>query len=82
MNSPFLIEQAKAVAARPDVAALADPEARVRRLYLVLYGRPADAEEVALGTRFVATAKAGPGLTPWEQYAQVLLLANEFVTVD
>src|SRR5262249_43416337 len=24
----------------------------------------------------------GPALTPWEQYAQVLLLANEFIFID
>jgi hypothetical protein len=86
MNSPFVIEQAKALAARADVAGIARPEARVQRLYGLLYGRPADAEEVALGLRFVNAAGAAPAggktLGPWEQYAQVLLLANEFAFVD
>jgi hypothetical protein len=88
MNSPFLVEQARAFAGRPDVAGPKGDEARVQRLHWLAYGRPADAEEVALGLAFVKEAagevgKPGaPKLSPWEQYAQVLLLANEFSFVD
>ena len=57
---------------------------RVEALYRLLYGRAPSAEEVELGVRFVAEAHPAPEtkLTPWEQYAQVLLSANEFAFVD
>jgi hypothetical protein len=81
MNSPFLIEQARALIARPDVAGLGGTEQRIARLYRLLYGRAPEPEESALSVRFVARP-GGKGLTPWELYAQVLLLANEFAFVD
>ena len=40
-----------------------------------------EAEEVRLALGFVREAK-GEKLTAWEQYAQVLLLGNEFAFVD
>jgi cytochrome c553 len=84
MNSPFAVQQAKALAARPEVAGNSQPELRVDALYRVLYGRPPTAAEVDMGVRFVNEAHSVPEmkLTPWEQYAQVLLLANEFAFVD
>ena len=60
----------------------------LRRLYRIVYARDPDDEEVRLGMQFVATTAktplAGPpvALTPWERYAQVLLMANEFAFVD
>jgi hypothetical protein len=100
MNSPFVIQQAQALAARPEVTRAVQPERRVEVLYRLLYGRSPQPNEVALGLRFiteasrererpeghplVAHASGSPEtkLTPWEQYAQVLLLANEFAFVD
>src|SRR5262249_49038779 len=80
LNSPFAQEQAKALAARAGEAA---PEERVRRLYRFVFGRAPTADEVALGLAFVrGTPTSEAGLTAWEQYAQVLLLANEFAFVD
>ncbi|HVS34373.1 MAG TPA: PSD1 and planctomycete cytochrome C domain-containing protein [Gemmataceae bacterium] len=82
MNNAFVVEQAKAFAARPDVAALKD-DARIDRMVRIAYGRPAEPEEIALGLRFLKEAGASTDrLTPWEQYAQVLLEANEFAFVD
>jgi mono/diheme cytochrome c family protein len=84
MNSPFAVEQAKAVAARPEVVGVSEPPARVDALYRLLYGRAPTGDEVEMGVRFVSEASPAPEtkLTPWEQYAQVLLLANEFAFVD
>ncbi len=82
MNGPFVLEQARALAARADVQAQPSDEARVDRLYRLAHGRPADADEVALGLEFVRGAARQGELTPWGQYAQVLLLANEFAFVD
>jgi mono/diheme cytochrome c family protein len=88
MNAPFVVEQARAFATRPDVMGLTKDEQRVDRMYRLAYGRPAEAEEVALGLRLLKEAAAESGkpgptrLSPWEQYAQVLLEANEFAFVD
>ena len=85
MNSPFVVEQARRVATRfadePDVAQ------RITQMYRYCYGRTPDADELALGKRFLdeASKEAPSGkqpLAPWEQYAQVLLLGNEFAFVD
>src|SRR5205823_8449457 len=39
MNAPFVIEQAKALAARPEVAAATSPEARIAALYRAVLTR-------------------------------------------
>jgi mono/diheme cytochrome c family protein len=89
MNSPFVIEQARHFLQRPDVAGQTKDEEKIKRMYLLAYGRPADADEIALGLRFLNEAsksaeakKATLPLSAWEQYAQVLLLSNEFAFVD
>jgi mono/diheme cytochrome c family protein len=92
MNSPFVVQLAQALAARPEVAQASPAEPRVEALYRLLYGRPPSAEEVELGVRFIDEASrererpegGAPAtkLSPWEQYTQVLLLANEFAFVD
>jgi mono/diheme cytochrome c family protein len=89
MNSPFVIEQARHFLQRPDVAGQTKEEEKIKKIYLLAYGRPADADEIALGLRFLALArknddskKATLSLSAWEQYAQVLLLSNEFAFVD
>jgi hypothetical protein len=87
MNNPFVIDQARHVLRRPELSDSLAPEARIRALYRVVFGRPPDAEELGLGQRFLQSAGESPApaamaLTPWERYVQVLLLANEFVFVD
>jgi hypothetical protein len=83
MNGPFVLEQARAFAARPDVVSQKTDSARIDRMHRLAYGRPAGAEEVALGLEFVKSADATKGRPDaWAQYAQVLLLANEFAFVD
>jgi hypothetical protein len=87
MNSAFVIAQAKAFAARPDVQRQPDDAARIRRMHLLAYGREAEPDEIELGLSFLVAARAPAsegqaGLSPWEQYAQVLLMANEFAMVD
>jgi hypothetical protein len=90
MNSPFVIEQAKHFVSRPDVASLPKTEERIERMYRLAFGRVADPEEISSGLQFLKTAgtvqtkadRKSVKLTAWEQYAQVLLLANEFAFVD
>src|SRR5262249_10504042 len=85
LNSEFMARQAKALAARLQETQGEDDATRVRRAFLVVYGRPARDSEVQLGLEFLRAATAAPRpktLTPWEQYTQVLLSANEFAFVD
>jgi hypothetical protein len=82
MNSPFVIEQAKAFAARPDVVKATKLEERVGWMYQLAFGRSPDADELALAQKFLSAKASASKLTPWEEYAQVLLLSNEFAFVD
>ena len=86
MNAPFVLEQATALAARPEVAGAAEPERRVAALHRLVLARPPAPAEVRLALKFIAQAdQERPGasrLSGWEQYAQVLLLTNEVMFVD
>jgi cytochrome c553 len=85
LNSPFVIEVSKALAARVQKAS-ADEAARVQRAFQLAYGRPAHDEELRLALRFLAApdgAEASANrLTRWERLAQVLIGSNEFMYVD
>ena len=84
LNSPFVVEQAKALAAR--LQSEPDDTSRIRRAYLLAYGRPAEDAEVTVGLAYLSSPD-DPGETPvglsrWERYAQVLLSGNEFLYLD
>jgi cytochrome c553 len=53
MNSPFVIEQARAMMSRPEIAAEKNPRLRITKLYRLLYGHSPNAEETALGLKYV-----------------------------
>jgi len=78
LNSAFMTEQAKSLSARTDKLTGED---RVRELYRLTLSRNPQPREIEIALRFVATPGEGP-LTPWQQYAQVLLLTNEGLFVD
>jgi Protein of unknown function (DUF1549)/Protein of unknown function (DUF1553)/Planctomycete cytochrome C len=85
MNSPFTRRQAKLVADRPEVESVSDPAERIRVLYQLLYQRDPSDDEVSAGVQFVARSlerEQHGAISPWEEYVQVLLEANEFVFVD
>ena len=82
MNSPFVAEHAKALAARPEVSGAKTTDEKVRQLYRAALGRNPTADEAALGREFVGTTPATGTFGKWEQYAQVLLLCNEFAFAD
>jgi Protein of unknown function (DUF1553) len=84
MNSPFLIEQARALTGHPDLAKEMTAEGRIRALYRLVLARQPEAVELAMGVRFLAAERKGQRsqLSPLEQYAQVLLLTNEMMFVD
>jgi hypothetical protein len=53
MNSPFMVDQARSLAKRPEVAAAAEAPARVRALYRRVFGREPSDEEIELGRRLL-----------------------------
>lgn len=57
MNSPFVIEQARALVNRKEVAAGLTPAERIQALYRLLYQRDATPDEVTLGLRFLEAAE-------------------------
>ena len=108
LNSGFVADQARAILERPDVKSL-EGDARVKRLYALVYQRAPSRRELAAAREFLREAPAAKGseapvtevasgnekpadkkpsqaapkpLNPWEQYAQVLLAANEFAFID
>ena len=92
MNGPFIVEQARHLAARHDLQRADGDAERIHLLYRHLFGRKATAAELRKATAFLADqprVPVGPDfaalpapLTAWEQYVHVLLLTNEFVFVD
>ena len=85
--SPFALAQAENLTERLRKEVPQDERARIQRAYVVLYGRPASAKEVGIGSDYLARmrkqfAAAEAETRAWEAYCQVLLCANEFVYVD
>lgn len=82
LNSPFIIEQAKSLADRPEVASPLDPSAKVRAIYRLALGREPGPSEMTPALAFVHGVKTPAKLEPWAQLAQVILITNEFLFVD
>ncbi len=74
LNNSFARSQAAALARRLQTSG-SDETARIDLAYRLLYARPATSDEIALGQAFLKRRS-------WDDYAQVLLCANEFVYVD
>ncbi len=67
MNSPFVLEQARAVVAKPEFQQPQAYEAQVHELYGCIFARKADAPEVDAGLRFVMNATTQPSPREPEQ---------------
>lgn len=91
MNSPFVMEQARAFADELEKTGKSDA-ARLNEAYLRAYSRPASPAEVAKATAFLSTyeaklEKSVPDvnkrkLIAWQSLCQVILAANEFIYVN
>ena len=84
LNSPFMIAHAEALTNRlmHDVAGT-DPDTdrrRIDRAYRLLYCRPAEDKEIAIGLKYLA--RDGDRNANWKHYAHALLAANELMFVD
>ena len=82
MNSPFLTEQAKALASRSEVVSAKTPTAKVTALYQLALSRKPTSEELSLAMEFTLEDSPKSMFGKWPQLAQVLLLSNEFAFVD
>jgi hypothetical protein len=82
LNSPFVQEQARALAARKEISDAKTTGARVQALYRVALQRAPTREEAALAVEFVSDDDPKSSFGRWPQLAQVLLLSNEFCFVD
>ena len=77
LNSPFVMEQAEALARRLARESPQGGRARIRRAYSLLYGRPPDPSEIRMGLEYLDGEK-----DPWPKYAQMLLASSEFSSVN
>jgi mono/diheme cytochrome c family protein len=83
MNSPFVLERARALTQRPELKSAASTDAKIRAAYEVLFQREPARDEVQLGEKFLAAASSSStNSSPLERYAQVLLLSNELMFID
>jgi hypothetical protein len=84
LNSPFVQQQSVALVRRLKTEVKSGPEERVRRAYLLLYGRTATEAQLRLGLQFLASDGSDQPANDalWQQYAHVLLGSNEFAFVD
>ncbi len=84
MNSAFVVEEATALAARPELRDAKDDAQRIRRLYQLLFQRLPDTQEAAAGLSYLH--RGGNVVSPPEPrlalYAQALIMTNEFLFVD
>jgi mono/diheme cytochrome c family protein len=76
MNSPFVIDQSTALAARVAANASTDDQ-RITATYRLVLQRDPTSEERKLAHEFLG-GKAGG----WPQYAQVLMSSNEFIYLN
>jgi cytochrome c553 len=92
LNSPFMADQAKALAARKELEAAKEDEERIRVAYRLAFGRAPSKSEIQAGKEYMgeeltpvsqpAAQQPAKGLTRWERYLQALLMTNEFIFVD
>ncbi len=85
MNSPFVIQQAQAVAARKEMQAERDAAKKLDVLYRLVVARQPTATERGFGLQFIndaATSSSPAKLDRWVQYAQVLMMSNAYLFVD
>jgi cytochrome c553 len=87
MNDAFVYGQAAKLSDR--VFAEPTDEARIRQMYMLLFGRQPTEKELSLGETFVKTTPEKAGytvqgepVTAWKEYARILLSSNEFEFID
>ena len=82
LNHPFVFTQAKFLAERLAADAPDDDNARIERLYQLLFGRSARPEEREVCRGFLFRSGRLRPEADWPGLAHLLLCSNEFVYVD
>ena len=83
MNSPFVIQQARSLSQRTEIANDSDNERKAYALYRLVLQRTPTRSELKLAEKFLsAPAPGDKAVPPLEKLAQVLLLSNEVMFVD
>jgi mono/diheme cytochrome c family protein len=82
MNSPFVLQQARDLAARREVQSTGTRAGEIQALYRLLFQRTPSRSEIFLAERYLESQPRSAGLAPLAKYAQVLLLSNELMFVD
>lgn len=78
MNNPFVLECARRLAERADLAEL-PWETKVSRIHLLLFGRNPTSAELKVATQFLGTA---PSTDAWAAFVHAMIMTNEFVFID
>ncbi len=86
LNSPLIVELARALCDRADVRSAGDPAERVARMVRIALARSPTPREMKWSLDFIEqdrnTSAPSGALGAWESFAQALLLSNEFIYVD
>ncbi|MBS0263854.1 MAG: PSD1 domain-containing protein [Planctomycetes bacterium] len=83
LNSPFMQQQATALADRVCREVPGDLDGQITRAYQLLFGRSPTARQLQLSREFFASATAPDAkVETWKQYAQALLGSNEAAYLD
>jgi len=86
INSPFVIEQSKALAKRIQNFSKSDSE-NINHCYQLLFSRKASPDELKLALLFLQSKidgaqKSLDKMDRWEMLAQAFLASNEFMYID
>ncbi len=81
LNSPFIVTQADALAARLTSEAPENDESRIKRAYKLLFSREPAKSEVEIALEFLRRPEA-PQMKRLAQYSQILLASNEMLYLD
>ncbi len=82
LNGPFVIAQARKLAARLKAASEHDVP-RIQFAYELLFAREPQKEELDMAREFLSAAgKDSTGMDAWEQFAQALIATNEMLYLD
>jgi hypothetical protein len=81
LNSPFMLSQAKALSERVESEMPHSVRDRVNRIYGLLFNREPHRDELNWALEFLRKPSRSE-MPRWEQYAQMLLAANEMIYVD
>ncbi|MEW6306370.1 MAG: PSD1 and planctomycete cytochrome C domain-containing protein [Verrucomicrobiota bacterium] len=89
LNSPFVVERARALAQQPEVVSASQPQARIERLYQRLFQRPPTSAQLQAGLRFIRNATASTPPEPpapkptawsygWGEYDEAMRRTKSF----